>query len=92
MAPIRLKTKKPIMSTATIEGPKRFVTVILKIIPMEEATTEKTAEQIVTALKLLKTLIAERDGKIIKAETRREPTSFMARTMMIAIIMAITRL
>ena len=57
-----------------------------------EQTTETAAEQIVTERKLLKTLIAERAGKITRAEIKREPTRFIARTIITAIIIAITRL
>lgn len=60
--------------------------------PAVEQITEMTAEQIVTERKLLKILIAERAGKITSAEIKRDPTRFMARTIITAIIIAITRL
>ena len=59
--------------------------------PVSEQITETDAEQIVTERKLLKTRIAERAGKITRAEIKREPTRFIARTMITAIIIAITR-
>ena len=60
--------------------------------PDIEQITEMRAEQIVTERKLLKTLIAERAGKITRAEIKSEPTRFMASTIITAIIIAITRL
>ena len=60
--------------------------------PATEQITEIAAEQIVTDLKLLKILMALRAGKITKAEIKREPTRFIARTIIIAIMIAITRL
>ena len=60
--------------------------------PSVEQTTEITADEIVTALKLLKSRIDDRAGKITRAEIKSEPTRFMARTIIIAMIIAITRL
>ena len=57
-----------------------------------EHTTETTAEHTVTERKLLKIRIAERAGKITRAEIKREPTRFIASTMITAIMIAITRL
>ena len=62
------------------------------IIPKEEQNTEIIAEHIVTDLKLLKILMAESDGNTIKADTKSEPTRFIAITIMIAIITAMIRL
>lgn len=62
------------------------------IIPMKEHTTAKIAEQIVTNKKLWNMRIAEIAGKIINAEMRREPTKFIASTIIIAITIAINRL
>lgn len=50
------------------------------------------AEHIVTLLKLLNSRMADSAGKITSAEIRSEPTRFMARTMMTAIMIAISRL
>ncbi len=61
-------------------------------IPSSEQNTDKTAEQTVTDLKLLNTLIADSAGKITSAEMRSDPTRFIARTMITAIIIAISRL
>lgn len=60
--------------------------------PSVEQITEITADEIVTALKLLKRRIDDRAGKITRAEIKSEPTRFMARTIIIAMIIAITRL
>lgn len=60
--------------------------------PRIAQTTENIAEQIVTALKFLNTRIAESAGKITSAEIRSEPTKFIARTIIIAIIIANKRL
>ena len=80
------------MSTATMEGPAGVDATMSIKRPVPAAITEKIAEQIVTALKLLNTRIAERAGKITRAEIKREPTRFIASTIITAIITAITRL
>lgn len=54
--------------------------------------TDITAEKRMTDLKFLKSRMDERAGKMIRAEIKREPTRFMARTITMAIITAIRRL
>lgn len=54
--------------------------------------TDITAEKRMTDLKFLKRRMDERAGKMIRAEIKREPTRFMARTITMAIITAIKRL
>ena len=54
--------------------------------------SEIITEQIITLLKLLKSLIAESAGKIINAEISSEPTKFIAKTIITAITTAIRRL
>lgn len=54
--------------------------------------TDITAEKRMTDLKFLKNRMDERAGKMIRAEIKREPTRFMARTITMAIITAIKRL
>lgn len=54
--------------------------------------TDITAEKRMTDLKFLKSLMDERAGKMIRAEIKREPTRFMARTITMAIITEIKRL
>lgn len=62
------------------------------LIPKNAHTTEFIAEEIVTALKLLKTLIEDNAGKIIRADTRSEPTNFIAITITTAMTVAIIML
>lgn len=83
---------KTIISTATIVDPTGVPARIEIINPKIEHITETKDAQIVTDLKLLNNLMAERDGKITRAEIKSEPTRFMARTITTAIIMAITKL
>ena len=61
-------------------------------IPSVAQMTDTTAEQIVTVLKLLNTRIADNAGKMTSAEIRRDPTRFIASTIMIAMVTAIRRL
>lgn len=77
---------------ATIVEPTGVDAIIDTRIPVSEQTTDTAAEQMTTFLKLLKTLIAERAGKITRAEIRSEPTRFMASTIIIAVMTAIIRL
>ena len=55
-------------------------------------TTENIAENIITDLKHLKILIADKAGKIISADIKREPTKFIASTIITAIVTAIKKL
>ena len=80
------------MSAATIVDPTGVPAKIEIKRPRTAHVMEKITEQIVTFLKLLNISIAEIAGKITRAEIKREPTRFMARTMMMAIIVAIKRL
>ena len=61
-------------------------------IPDIAHTTDETAENIVTLLKFFNMLIAESAGNITSADIRRDPTRFIAKTMITAIMMAIIRL
>lgn len=54
--------------------------------------TESTAEHTVTARKLLYTRMADSAGKTTSAEISKEPTRFMASTITMAIVTAISRL
>ena len=60
--------------------------------PVAEQITERTAEQMVTRLKLWKSRMDESAGKITSAEISSDPTRFMASTMMTAVTTAISRL
>ena len=53
-------------------------------VPSTEQITERSAEQTTTPRKLLNIRIAEIAGKTINAEVKREPTRFIARTIIIA--------
>ena len=61
-------------------------------IPAAAQMRDIITEQIITLLKLLKTRIAERAGKIISADMRSEPTKFIAMTIMTAMTTAMRRL
>ena len=80
------------MSVITIVDPTGVSHIMDRTIPKSAHTTEITAEQMVTDLKLLNILIADNAGKITSADTRSDPTRFMASTMITAIIVAITKL
>ena len=62
------------------------------IIPVKAQITDRTAEQSVTEKKLLHIRMADKAGKITNADISREPTRFIANTMIIAIMTAISRL
>ena len=85
-------TTKHIIFVATIVAPTGVDKRMDNRIPRTAHTTDIITEQMVTLLKLLNTLIAESAGKITSAEIRRDPTRFIPRTIIIAVIIAITRL
>lgn len=60
--------------------------------PIKAHITEIIADPIVTDLKVLKILIEEITGKTMSADTRSDPTRFIARTITIAVIVAIKKL
>lgn len=90
--PARQHTANTPASVATIVAPTGVPARIEIIIPLKAHTTEMIAEQIVTVLKLLNSLMDESAGKIISADISREPTRFIASTMITAITDAIIRL
>ena len=61
-------------------------------IPRSAETTAKSAEAIVTLRKVRKIRMAESAGKMTSAEIRREPTRFIARTIITATMTEIKRL
>ena len=79
-------------STVTMVAPVGVLARMEMSIPIREQHTEKMAEQMVTDKKLLKIRMADSAGKMIKAEIKREPTKFIASTMMTAMITAMQRL
>ena len=90
--PITEKTAKTMISATTIVAPTGVSKRIERIIPAREQMIAVEAAQIVTLLKLLKILIAERAGKMISAEIRSAPTRFIAITITTAVIIASARL
>lgn len=90
--PIKQQIPNAAISVATMVAPTGVSARMEIINPIRAHTTERAPEKIVTFLKLLKIRIAESAGKIISAETSSEPTSFIATTMITAIITAISRL
>ena len=80
------------MLTATMVAPTGVAAKIDINIPAKAQTTAITADAIITRRKLLNTRMAEIAGKIINAEISREPTSFIASTITVAVIIAIIKL
>ena len=78
--------------TATIVEPTGVPAKIEIKIPRMEQTTDKTAAHIVTDLKVLKMRIADIAGNMTNAEMSNEPTRFIARTMIKAMMIAMIRL
>ena len=79
-------------STATMVEPTGVPCKMETKNPISAHVTEMIAEKIATALKLFSMLIAERAGKIIRADMSSEPTRFIASTIITAVIVAISRL
>ena len=77
---------------ATMVEPTGVPAITATRIPAKAHTTANTAAQIVTDKKLLNTRMAARAGKMTRAEIKREPTRFIASTMMTAITTAISKL
>ena len=69
------------MLTMAIVGPTGVEASMQMIVPTRAQEQEMEAEQIITLLKLLNIRMAERAGKVIKAEMRSAPTIFMAITI-----------
>ena len=84
--------KKIIISEATIVAPVGVENRIERIMPAAAQITEMTAEQIITLRKLRNSRIAESAGKIMSAEISKEPTRFIASTIIVAVIIAMIRL
>ena len=80
------------MSISTIVEPIGVPAIIEIRIPKTEHKTDIIAEPITTHLKLLKIRIVDKAGNIIRAEVSSDPTSFIAKTIIIAIITAIIKL
>ena len=87
-----MHTKKAMISAHTTVGPTGVDASMEIMIPSAAHTTESMAEKMTTPRKLLHTRIADIAGNIMSAEIRSEPTRFIARTMITAIIIATKRL
>ncbi len=80
------------ISIATIVEPTGVSVRIDMIMPNTAQKTDSIDEQIVTLKNVLKIRIADNAGKIINAEISKDPTRFIARTMITAMMTAITKL
>ena len=87
-------TNRPYMtiSHATIVDPTGVPDRMDMIMPVRVQRTDRTAEQTVTLLKLLNTLIDDIAGNMTRADMRSDPTRFIARTIIVAIIIAMKML
>ena len=84
--------KKIIILATTIVEPTGVENRIDTNIPDIAQHTEIIAEQITTPLKLCMIRIEDSAGKIMSAEINKEPTKFIAKTIIIAVTTAINRL
>ena len=80
------------MSAATMVEPTGVPATMETSMPASAQQTDRIAEQTVTERKLLKIRMADMAGKMIRAEISREPTRFIASTIMTAMMTAISRL
>ena len=92
MNPTNKKIKNTAISATTMVGPTGVPAKMETSIPVAVQTTETIAELMVTDLNDLKTRILLNAGKIINAEISKEPTRFIAKTMMTAVTTAIIKL
>ena len=84
-------TKNTVISADTIVEPTGVSAKIEIIMPEKAQSRDIITEQIITLRKLLKTLIAESAGKIMRADISRDPTKFIAMTIITAITTAMSR-
>ena len=90
--PTAANAAKQNRSTITMVAPTGVDARMEMKIPRVAHTTEMTAEQMMTLLKLRNTLIADNAGKMISADVSSAPTRFMASTMMTAVTTATIKL
>ena len=90
--PSREKIANAPIFTATMVLPTGVPARMEMMMPPAAQKTDNTAAHTVTERKLRNKRIAERAGKITSAEISREPTRFIASTMITAMITAIIRL
>ena len=89
---IREKSRNTAKSDTTMVEPTGVENSTDDIMPNAAQITEITAEHMITPRKLLNSLIAASAGNIISAEISSEPTRFIARTIITAVITATSRL
>lgn len=85
-----MQTRSPAIFTQTTLAPAGVVQVYDIKMPMKKQIISKITEKITTVLNLVQTLIEESDGITIKLEIKSVPTSFIPRTIVTAVKMAIT--
>ena len=78
------------MFATTIVAPTGVEHIIDKSMPTNAQITEITADTITTPRKLYIKRIAESVGKIINADINKDPTNFIPKTIITAIIMAVS--
>ena len=88
---MKYETRQIARSTATMVGPTGVDASKETRIPKKEPATPKAAEHSTVDRKLRQKRIADRAGKMISAEIKRDPTRFMARTMITAVTTAISK-
>ena len=79
-------------SATTTVGPMAVAHTSEIITPNVAQIREMTTAQIVTLLKVLKSRIAEREGKMMRAEASSAPSIFIASTTVMPTAIAITAL
>ena len=75
-------------SAATTVGPMAVAKMMDSTVPERAEIAAMTTAETVTLLKLLKSLIADRAGKMISADARSAPKRFIARTTVTAVMTA----
>ena len=76
-------------SAATTVGPMAVARIMDSTVPVSAESAAIMMVQSVTLLKLLKSLIAESAGKMMRAEAKSAPKRFIARTTVTAVMTAI---
>lgn len=76
------------MFTTTIVDPTGVLPKIDNIIPTKADITDINPEAIMTNLKFLNKAMADIAGNITRADINREPTKFIAKTIVAAVIIA----
>ena len=87
-----MNAKNTTISTVTIVAPTGVDNKMDINMPIVVLATEMIAALMMTDWKLLNTLIAQSAGNTIKAEVNNEPAKFIAKTMTIAVAIAINML